>query len=62
MFIIVVSYLAYAFPLKFCVKARVMKIMWACRVRCCKSCFKDKCAPSVKPLLHSLIVGIVLSR
>ncbi|RDX56466.1 hypothetical protein OH76DRAFT_389306 [Lentinus brumalis] len=25
----------------FCVKARVMKIMWACRVRCCKSCFKD---------------------
>ncbi|KAI0723949.1 hypothetical protein C8T65DRAFT_599659 [Cerioporus squamosus] len=25
----------------FCLKARVLKVMWACRVRCCKSCFKD---------------------
>ncbi|TFK92315.1 hypothetical protein K466DRAFT_595360 [Polyporus arcularius HHB13444] len=25
----------------FCIKARVLKVMWACRVRCCKSCFKD---------------------
>ncbi|EJF66113.1 hypothetical protein DICSQDRAFT_152111 [Dichomitus squalens LYAD-421 SS1] len=25
----------------FCVKARVMTVMWACRLRCCKSCLKD---------------------
>ncbi|RPD66422.1 hypothetical protein L226DRAFT_479062 [Lentinus tigrinus ALCF2SS1-7] len=26
----------------FCLTPRTMKPMWACRVRCCKSCFKDQ--------------------
>jgi len=25
----------------FCLKARVLNVMWSCRVRCCKQCLKD---------------------
>ncbi|KAI1794636.1 hypothetical protein LXA43DRAFT_995909 [Ganoderma leucocontextum] len=32
----------------FCVKARVVTVMWICRLRCCKSCLKDNFAELVE--------------
>nr|VWO94846.1 F-box domain protein [Ganoderma boninense] len=35
----------------FCVKARVMTVMWTCRLRCCKPCLKDNFAELIDVFL-----------